>query len=252
MTSHQYTGRTGKTEVRGPRRGIVKRGILPSFGDIVLPIVTIAAIGLLILAGRQFFLNGMKTSPGMSSTRAYAEAPALIAEREQKEQRERTEAAETNAVTVAEVKGTAPVSAEAAAKPEVQDDTSFAAVAEILAEPQKTKKITVTTSPAPAPKKTTATTTPAPKKTANTAAATLPANKQWRVQVGAYGTKDNAQKEADKIKKAGYKATVYSNPASKYVKVWVQGGADKASAEKVVNAMKKMGYKSSFSFPPAK
>jgi cell division protein FtsN len=50
--------------------------------------VSVAAVGLLVLAGRQFFLNGIKTSPGISSTRAYAEAPALIAERERKQERE--------------------------------------------------------------------------------------------------------------------------------------------------------------------
>ena len=59
---------------RRVRQGIRKRGILPSFGDLVLPIVGIAAVGLLILAGRQFFINGMKKSPGMTSTRAYADS----------------------------------------------------------------------------------------------------------------------------------------------------------------------------------
>ncbi len=259
MTSRQYTGRTGRTEGRAPRRGVVRRGILPSFGDIVLPIVSVAALGLLILAGRQFFLNGMKTSPGMSSTRAYAEAPALIAEREQKEQREqeRREAAEAQAAAVTAVQEAVAVSAEIASKPEAKDDTSFAAVAEILAQPQTVQKVTVTSAPAPAPKKTASASTATSKKTTATpakasASTTLPANKQWRVQVGAYGTKENAQKEANKIKKAGYKATVYSNPASKHFKVWVQGGANKASAEKVVNAMKKLGYKGPISFPPAK
>ena len=92
MISRRSSDRTARTESsqRRPtvRRGIKKRGILPSFGDIVLPIVSVAAVGLLVLAGRQFFLNGIKTSPGISSTRAYAEAPALIAERERKKEEE--------------------------------------------------------------------------------------------------------------------------------------------------------------------
>ncbi|MBQ9594948.1 MAG: hypothetical protein IJR35_03735, partial [Synergistaceae bacterium] len=92
MISRQYSERTARTSsgTKRPtvRRGIKKRGILPSFGDIILPVVSIAAIGLLILAGRQFFINGMKTPPGISSTRAYAEAPALIAERERKAEAE--------------------------------------------------------------------------------------------------------------------------------------------------------------------
>ena len=248
MTSRQSIGQTGRID--RPRRRQVRRGILPSFGDIVLPIVSVAAVVLMVIAGRQFFLNGMKKSPGMSSTRAYAEAPALIAERERKE----AAAIPAPSVTVAqEVK---PVSQDVAVNKE--DDTSFTAAAEILAQPQHVETVTPSSpAPASAPKKTTpaaaaTTTKKATTANTNTKAAALPANKQWRVQVGAYGTKESAQKEVNKIKKAGYKATVYSNPASKHFKVWVQGGANKASAEKVVTAMKKLGYKGPIAFPPSK
>ena len=83
MISRHSTEDRAETERRPRvRRAIKKRGILPSFGDIVLPIVSVAAVGLLILAGRQFFINGIKSSPDMTSTRAYADSPALIAERE--------------------------------------------------------------------------------------------------------------------------------------------------------------------------
>ena len=80
----------------------------------------------------------------------------------------------------------------------------------------------------------------------------LPPEKQWRVQVGAYPSKTEAENVVKKIKRAGYKARVYQNPASKHVKVWVEAGESKYQAGLMVEAMKKLGYKSSFSFPPAK
>ena len=242
------------------RRGIKKRGVLPSFGDMVLPIVSIAAVALLVIAGRQFFLNGLKSSPGISSTRAYAEAPVLVGEREKVNKSADAEIVLPLASVSAEVSPAQNLAEEkekTEPKPEPQSDFLALAVTIPQAQPIKTTSVaktqaqqnpkattTKSTSNATVKKSSAATTTPK--------ATSLPANKQWRVQIGAYTSKSGAQEAAKKINKAGYKATVYQNPASKHFKVWVQGGADKKSAEKVVNAMKKLGYKGSFSFPPAK
>lgn len=292
MTSRRSSDRTARTDSsqRRPtvRRGIKKRGILPSFGDIVLPIVSVAAVGLLVLAGRQFFLNGIKTSPGISSTRAYAEAPALIAERERRQERESEETVTVNiadkrnentsldaivkheetrtepAVTVQEAPKPAPVKVSqtppkknppAPSKPQPskpqpsKPQPSKPQKTQPQPQPQKTQ----TTPPkkTEAPKKENTVRTPAPKATTTTTTA-APSSKQWRVQIGAYTSKTGAQEAAKKLKNAGYNAVVYSNPASKHHKVWVSGGADKKSAERVVNAMKKLGYGSSFAFPPSK
>ncbi|MBQ7154041.1 MAG: SPOR domain-containing protein [Synergistaceae bacterium] len=227
MTSRLSSERTPETERRPRmRRGIKKRGILPSFGDIVLPIVSVAAVGLLVLAGRQFFINGMQSSPGITSTRAYADAPALIAERE-KEAKQPAPVAEVNVPE---------------AEPEPEPEENMLAVAEVIT-PQPVKTANVPAK-APAVKE-------EPVKTA-AKPAQIPLNKQWRVQIGAYSTKAAAEEAAKKVRKAGYRAVVYSNPASKHVKVWVEGGPTKFYADRMVNAMKKLGYKSSFAFPPAK
>ena len=250
MTSQRSTERTVRTDMprrTTARRGLKKRGILPSFGDIVLPVVSIAAIGLLVLAGRQFFINGMKTSPGITSTRAYADSPAIIAEREKKtppapapEVKPEEKAPAIEVIAVAENPAAPPIA-------EVKPVQPVKPAKPAVVQPAKPK-------PAPAkpvqPKKTT-TSAKAPAKTV-APSTNLPANKQWRVQTGAYTTKSGAEDAAKKIRSAGYKASIYHNPASKHVKVWVQGGATKAQAEKVVAAMKKMGYKSSFAFPPSK
>ena len=207
------------------RRGIKKRGILPSFGDIVLPVVGISALVLLVIAGQQFFVNGMKSSPGITSTRAYTESPAIMAERE-KNLPPTTKTPEPSVDIVDKA---------------VNENTILAVAENQVSPPIAEVKPAATAKTAEAPKK------PAPVK-----ASSLPANKQWRVQTGAYTTKAGAEEAVKKIKKAGFKARVYQNPASKHFKVWVEGGESKYQAGLVVEAMKKIGYKSAFSFPPMK
>ena len=231
MTSRQFSERTPEIERRPRmRRGIKKRGILPSFGDLALPIVSVAAVGLLVLAGRQFFINGMQSSPEVTSSRAYAEAPALIAERERE----------------AEVVPAPAPATTAQAEPEPEPEEIMLAVAVVI-----TPRPVRASAPAPAPAKTAAKST-STKTTTAKKAEPVPMNKQWRVQVGAYGTKAAAEEAAKKIRRAGYRATVYSNPASRHTKVWVEGGPTKFYADRMVEAMKKLGFKSSFAFPPAK
>ena len=233
MTSQRITEESRTDRRARVRRGLKKRGILPSFGDLVLPIVSIAAVGLLVLAGRQFFINGVKTSPGITSTRAYADSPALIAEREREKEREREQ---KNSAAPA-VKDVPPVNADAPKKDEVilaevappvdmVDTPKPSAPAVVRAEPVEEK---------PKPK-------PAP----------IPMNKQWRVQIGAYTTRAGAEDAVKKLKRAGYKSVIYQNPASKHFKVWLEGGPTKFYADRIVEKMKKLGYKTSFSFPPAK
>ncbi|MCR4819199.1 MAG: SPOR domain-containing protein [Fretibacterium sp.] len=81
---------------------------------------------------------------------------------------------------------------------------------------------------------------------------TKPASKtqrpQWRVQVGAYGSKSGAKEIIKKLAKSGYKATVYSG--TRYHKVWVQAGDTKQSAEAMASRLKKAGFPGSYVVPP--
>ena len=248
MTSQPISERTQGTEKRPRLRRVVKKhGILKSFGDIVLPVVSVAAIALLVIAGRQFFVNGMQTSPKITETRAYSEAPALVAERLKEQEEDKP-----TGVTV--VNEEAPVN----------DGENMMTAAEIVpsivenkpvkVEAPAPKKAEPVKAAAPAPKKTepVKAAAPAPKKAEKPKTVSLPINQQWRVQTGAYGSKAAAQKIADNLKSAGSNAVVYSNPASKYVKVWVAGGTTKEEAEEVAEELKKLGHKSSFVFPPMK
>ena len=71
----------------------------------------------------------------------------------------------------------------------------------------------------------------------------------WRVQVGAYGSKQAANEIVSKLAKSGYTATVYSG--TKYHKVWVQAGNTRQAAEAVASRLKKAGYPGSYVVPPA-
>ena len=249
MTSQHISERQPETDRRSRfRRGFKKRGILPSFGDLVLPIVSIAAVGLLVLAGRQFFINGLQTSPEITSTRAYADSPALLAEREREEAAENEVApavkdvppitAPAKGITVTAENAPAVKTAQTAPK---NPAPAPAKPALVVAQPSKPAPVK-----APAPKAEPEKPKPAPK------VEQLPANKQWRVQVGAYPSKASAETAAKKIRNAGYKAVVYKNPDSKYVKVWVEeAGPTKFYADRIADQMKKLGFKTSFAFPPA-
>ena len=215
------------------RRGLKKRSILPSFGDMVLPVVGVSALVLLVLAGRHFFVSGIKTSPEITSTQAYADSPAIMAERKNTPPvPEESEALSTQ-------------TADNKAEDKATNENTILAVAENKVNPQ-----IVDVKPAEPPKpstKSTSTPAKAPAKMTN-----LPPEKQWRVQVGAYPTKAEAEKVVKKIKREGFNARIYQNPASKHVKVWVEAGESKYQAGLMVKAMTKLGFKSSFSFPPMK
>lgn len=229
------------------RRGLKKRGIFPSFGDMVLPVVGVAALALLVLAGRHFFVKGIQTSPEITSTQAYADSPAVMAERKNNSQ--------SNASTSAEK--TQPSSANTPKKAEdkAANENTILAVAENTVNPKISDVKPAVSQPAKTlpekiiePKK-----NPAPAMPRGQVNMTnLPPEKQWRVQVGAYPSRAEAEKIMRKIKLAGYPAKVYQNPASKHVKVWVEAGENRYQASLMVDAMKKLGFKSSFSFPPMK
>lgn len=256
MISRHSTEKTEKTETTprrtSNRRGLKKRSILPSFGDIVLPVVSIAAVGLLILAGSQFFVNGIGSSPSITTTRAYTDSPAIMAERQKDEEPVTT-------TTVADVKNESNKSSDVASssglssvsEPETAENTILA-LSRNKATPKTQARTQAVTQTQTQTRTRTQAQTPAVQAPKKAPAPELPPNKQWRVQTGAYTSRAGAQEAVNKIKKAGYKARVYQNPASRHFKVWVQGGATKSQAERVVAAMKKLGYKSSFSFPPAK
>ncbi len=256
---------------RSVNQEIKRRGILPSFGDIVLPFVGIAGVALLGIAGWHFFIDGMKTSPGISSTKAYADSPVLIAERELEAEKIAEQPAPEQVTPAQSVQPKSEVltaqnpimpSPSAAVKPVKQVQTPAQTV---QTQPQKniqaqnlqpsTKKITSNPSAAVENVKSAPETVketkpviqvPDPKIKTN-----YPSNQQYRIQVGAYGSKEAANVEAKKLSKAGFRTTVYANPESKHVRVWILAGNSKQNAQNILEKVKPMGYKTSFIVAPS-
>ena len=191
----------------------------------VLPIVGISALILLILAGRHFFVSGIEKSPEITSTQAYVDSPAMIAERNETPKPEEPQTPSTPEV----------------AEDKAVSENTVLAVAENKVNP-RIDDVKPVTPPVRAPEP--------PKRSAPAKMTNLPPEKQWRVQVGAYPSKADAEKVVKQIRRAGFKARIYQNPASKHVKVWVEAGENRYQAGLMVDAMKKLGFKSSFSFPP--
>ncbi len=252
MTNRQFSENQTRTNRRAlnrvisdaPQKKFRRRGVLPSFGDIILPVVGVAAIGLLAVAGRQFFINGLQSSPGIASTRAYADSPVLMAERERTRLRQTLETQTQNQASAPEN-----LDFKFNNNPNVTNTLATTLATPAQPKPNLSVKVEpVKPEPKPTPKPAQKTPPPAKPQT--------PTKKQtqtgsWRVQIGAFGSKQSAQDAAKKLSSKGYKTTVYSNPGSKYVKVWVSAGNSKQDANKIVDAMKKLGYGSSYAIPPA-
>ena len=268
-----------------PRRALNqemrRRKFLPSFGDIVLPVVGIAGVALLGIAGWHFFIDGIKTPPGISSTKAYAESPVLIAERE------RFAEIQNEAVKIPEQNNfqqprndSAPVNSKqpepqqniqqqqqhqtqqqtAPAQPKIQTQQTKQNIQSVqnqqnapqrqTSQPAQQQQPKIQAQPqnqTPAQNSKPVSQVPDPKIRTD-----YPSNQQYRVQVGAYGSKEGANVEAKKLTKAGFHTTVFSNPASKHVRVWILAGNSKANAENILERAKSLGYKSSFIVAPAK
>lgn len=110
------------------------------------------------------------------------------------------------------------------------------------------KKISYTRPPAksvPAPSKVPAKTAPPP------AAPPAPGKNEggeWRVQVGAFSTKEAAAETSRKLSQSGYKASVVSGP--KFHRVLVHAGATRQDASSLISRLAKAGFSGAFSIPP--
>ena len=219
-----------RRSVRSRRREIRKKGFILSFGDIILPFVGVVAIGLLVVAGKLFYINGLSPSvsvvPEADSESLTTQVPPVF-------------------VPTAEAKGegTPPVLPSGQA-----EDVSVEKTHVMLpSQEEKTISLEITATPVvetPEGEKQNPASTPA-EEAKPAVKAQGPA---WRVQVGAYGSKSGANEIVSKLAKAGYKASVYSG--TKYHKVWVQAGNTKQSAEAVASRLKKAGFPGSYVVPP--
>ena len=213
------------------------------FGDIILPFVGVVSLGLLLVATRLFFMNGLTPSPSLASPQPIPSVPDVVLEDAPLDVAvpSATEAPADKPLAAKDTAKETVLAVEVTATP-AEPDPPFSLEFEadgMLAEPETPD------TPEPAPAK------PAPQtkpKQESVKPASKPAGPSWRVQVGAYGSKRAAEDIVRKLAKSGYTATVFSGP--KYHKVWVQAGSTKAAAEKTAAKLKTLGYSGSYVVPP--
>lgn len=211
---------------RPGRRDIRKRRFIPSFGDIILPVVGGLAVVLLFIAGKLFFVNGLVSGAGTPRR----EAPPI-----------QEEVPEPQPLPPEE-EPAAPGPYSLPGEPEPGGaDPELQVTATPLDEGMPTSE-----GPAPS---TGTSQQRAPAKPQPAAQKKSDPAPVWRVQVGAYNTKAGANEIVSKLAKSGYKATVFSGP--KFHKVWVQAGSSKQAAEAVAARLKKAGFPGSYVVPPA-
>ncbi|NLL37281.1 MAG: SPOR domain-containing protein [Fretibacterium sp.] len=253
------------------------KGFAVSFGDIMLPLVGIVAVGLLLVAGKFFFFSGLnaeKTSlPVISgegpshpknvnpdlelsvlsfvSKEEEVSRPLLPLTPDQPESAE----GERPQEVVLPRQTPAYVSLDALAVPMKGENTLSESASRETQSPapaasQKpkppAKKIAPVKAAVPVPKKPAP--APAPAKPAH------PPSKQaqnsWRVQVGAYTSKPVAEEAAKKLEEAGYKTTIASGP--KFHRLLVLAGTSKSEAHSIVGRVEKLGFPGAFPLAPGR
>lgn len=260
---------------RSRHREIRKKGFILSFGDIVLPFVGVVAIGLLVVAGKLFFVNGLAFSPGALPPQAEdplagatsskdVEVPLVEEVPQAVLTWTATDSADGGTELSASPKAPLPLDVtvipygDTTARPAPLPLPATSSATTPGADMVKVDRTPVKQKEAPTPQvqkkpRADAKTNPVkppPQKPKPQPQKPLPRGTAvWRVQVGAFSSKGMAQETVAKLTKAGYRATVFSGP--RFHKVWVQAGNTKRSAEVAILQLKKLGFPQSYAIPPA-
>lgn len=240
----------------------------------MLPLVGVVAIGLLLVAGKLFFLSG--TQPDRPELPVISTPPAVA--RQEKSAQAETPPSPTQKTT--QPPAAVPLSVDA---PETR--RLPAATLDVLAVPYdsratspttntsssggKSSSVTVTSvpvarqnqntkasqkppvkerqtrPPAEAAKPKPATSSPTQEKKAAPVAVPKP---EWQVQVGAYSTRAAADSVVEQLKKAGYPGTIVSGKTLS--RVLVQAGATRDNALATATKLSRSGFPGAFIVPP--
>ena len=214
-----------------------KRKSMFSFGDVILPFVGILAVIMLLFAAKVFFFDSLpssnnlygssqsvpKISPDVKANILFPAAGEASAQEQEPELE--LESANGN-------------------KQELESLAlnNNAAKIDVTAEPVNNKKQAINNNSRQVNNN---------KQAVNNNARQVNSNNkqaQWRVQVGAYGSKKAADEIIAKLAKAGYTATSFA--VSRHHKVWVQAGNTKQEAERTAAKLKKIGYPGSYVIAP--
>ena len=285
-----------------------RRGVSISFGDIMLPFVGIVAIGLLVVAGKLFFVSGVRVDRNavlLARNRQPVEPGAAQAETGERKvvppspegtgdssafagassdaalngkplgQRRVSMTLDVLAIPYGDVSSekagqkAASPKKEAAPRREVVSPKKDAdaprpagkRVNVVVSPPPRSRKTPVEPpkaspppsprtarkaepGPAPTRRREVPVTPPAPPKQAPN-----PKSPPWRVQVGAFSTKESAVEISRKLSQSGYKVSILSGV--RFHRVVVQAGSSRQDALTLASRLHKEGFPDAFSIPPA-
>ncbi len=200
------------------------------FGDIMLPVIGLVAVGLLIVGVKLFFLSGPKTQG------YYPISPSVPAQESQQNPQRGN--------TVAEAPHQPPEKKTVLAAPVGSKHPSAAP----LSSPAGTKESPVASPPPPAARPTKKNPPAPPAKPAQQPVPQLPApaaaSSRWGVQIGSFTAKDGAETVRQQAAKAGYSSVVTSALVSgkRYFRVTVPAGNDRKQADNLAERLKKSGF----------
>lgn len=202
--------------IRESRRHKERRSVIP-FGDIMLPVIGLVAVGLLIVGVKLFFLSGDKYKP-------YTPLPI--------HQEEKT--TPTPSVATPQV-------------PPGQPEKEGAAEA-VLAIPvspgQNTGDRVRVETPATPPPATKPTTAPRPPEVKRPAPPPAPSNSRWGVQIGSFTARQSAETVRQQAERAGFRALITSGQVrgKTYFRVTVPAGNTRAEAVSLSQKLAQSGF----------
>ncbi|MBL3538911.1 SPOR domain-containing protein [Aminivibrio sp.] len=216
---------------RESRRLKEKRSMIP-FGDIMLPVIGLVAVGLLIVGVKLFFLSGPKT-PGYSPVAptvpaaARQETPQQPSSRGKAATPSRPPATDNQAVLAAPVGSSRPVV--------------------FVPEGAGTKSSPVAAPPSaqPAPKAPPASSSkPSAKQPAVQSPAPSAAKSRWGVQIGSFTAREGAETVRQQAAKAGFSSVITAALVNgkTYFRVTVPAGNDRKAADNLADKLTKAGF----------
>ncbi len=242
------------------------RGFVVSFGDIMLPLVGIVAIGLLLVAGKLFFLSGIsaKEKPPVSSlaqeqtvqkvaelkTEHTLGLPAVSLSGDMSLKEKSGAVAKSSGKSSSELDVLAiPVNNQVKAETDIADKSVAVKKEEVKPKSSDSKNASdkkASDSKNASGKKA----SDKDQKTVSKTAVTdkQPSDKQlvgvWRIQVAAFNTKATAEGAAQRLVKLGFKTTIASG--LKFHRLIVIPSSSKQTKEEAIEGLKKEGYKDAF------
>ena len=210
---------------RESRRLKEKRSIIP-FGDIMLPVIGLVAVGLLIVGVKLFFLSGPKTSlysPVVSDRPTIAArepvAQSAISEKNNAAEIAPKDDISNKAILAVPASSSGGEAVQGIAVKKESPVTPSTATTEDRRTIEPMKKVVLQPTPSPS-------------------------GSRWGVQIGSFSMKEGAETVKQQAAKAGYSAVISSAlvGGKNFYRVTVPAGNERLNADALSEKLKKLGF----------